>query len=83
MLGSVVAALLNGLHVVKFQAINALLMATANILLSIYLVGKIGVVGAIVGTISAYTIFSLLPSWYYIRRHIGVFSAASSRRAQP
>lgn len=83
MLGSVVAALLNGLHVVKFQAINALLMATANILLSIYLVGKIGVVGAIIGTISAYTIFSLLPSWYYIRRHIGVFSAASSRRAQP
>lgn len=83
MLGSVVAALLNGLHIVKFQAINALLMATANILLSIYLVAKIGVVGAIVGTISAYTIFSLLPSWYYIRRHISVFSAASSGRAQP
>ncbi len=83
MLGSVVAALLNGLHIVKFQAINALLMATANILLSIYLVSKIGVVGAIVGTISAYTIFSLLPSWYYIRRHISVFSAASSGRAQP
>lgn len=83
MLGSVVAALLNGLHIVKFQAINALLMATANILLSIYLVAKIGVVGAIVGTITAYTIFSLLPSWYYIRRHISVFSAASSGRAQP
>ncbi len=83
MLGNVVAALLNGLHIVKFQAINALLMATANILLSIYLVAKIGVVGAIVGTISAYTIFSLLPSWYYIRRHISVFSAASPGRAQP
>lgn len=82
-LGSVVAALLNGLHVVKFQAINALLMATANILLSIYLVGRIGVLGAIVGTISAYTIFSLLPSWYYIRRHVSVFSSASSRRSQP
>lgn len=77
-LGSVVAALLNGLHVVKFQAINALLMATANILLSIYLVGRIGVLGAIVGTISAYTIFTLLPCWYYIRRHISVFSATRS-----
>ena len=81
-LGSVVAALLNGLHVVKFQAINALLMATANILLSIYLVGRIGVLGAIVGTISAYTIFTLLPYWYYIRRHISVFHAVSSERSQ-
>lgn len=82
-LGSVVAALLNGLHVVKFQVVNAVLMATANILLSIYLVGKIGVQGAIFGTISAYTIFSLLPSWYYIRRHVSVFSAPSSKLAQP
>ena len=80
--GSVIAALLNGLHVVKFQAINSLLMATANILISIYLVGKIGVVGAIAGTISAYMIFTLIPCWYYIRRHISVFSVASSIRSQ-
>lgn len=72
-IGNVISALLNGLHVVKFQAINALLMATANILLSIYLVSKIGVAGAILGTVSAYSVFTLLPSWYYIRRHISVF----------
>ena len=77
-LGNVTAALLNGLHIVKFQAINALLMATANILISIYLVGKIGVAGAILGTISAYTIFTLLPCWYYIRRHISIFQSADS-----
>lgn len=81
-LGSVIGALLNGLHVVRFQAINSLLMATANILLSIYLVGKIGVVGAIFGTISSYTIFTLLPCWYYIRRHISVFHPANSVRSQ-
>jgi len=81
-LGSVIGALLNGLHVVKFQAINALLMATANILISIYLVKKIGTIGAIFGTISAYTIFSLLPCWYYIRRHISVFQSASSKQSQ-
>lgn len=81
-LGSVIGALLNGLHVVRFQAINSLLMATANILLSIYLVRRIGVVGAIFGTISAYTIFTLLPCWYYIRRHISVFQPASSERSQ-
>ena len=79
-LGNVIAALLNGLHVVKFQAINALLMATANILISIYLVNQIGVAGAILGTISAYAIFTLLPSWYYISRHISVFQSASSSR---
>ena len=81
-LGSVIGVLLNGLHVVRFQAINSLLMATANILLSIYLVGRIGVVGAIFGTISAYTIFTLLPCWYYIRRHISVFHPASLVRSQ-
>ena len=77
-LGNVIAALLNGLHIVKFQMINALLMATANILISIYLVGKIGVAGAILGTISAYTIFTLLPCWYYISRHISVFRRTQS-----
>ena len=81
-LGSVIAALLNGLHVVKFQAINSLLMATANILISIYLVGRIGVVGAIFGTISAYTIFTLIPCWYYIRHHISIFSPGMSSASQ-
>jgi O-antigen/teichoic acid export membrane protein len=81
-LGSVIGALLNGLHVVKFQEINALLMATANILISIFRVKQIGTIGAIFGTISAYTIFSLLPCWYYIRRHISVFHAAGSKHSQ-
>jgi len=80
-LGSVISALLNGLHIVKFQAVTALLMATANILLSIYLVGRIGVLGAIVGTICAYTIFSFLPAWYYLRHHVSIFSAADSTAA--
>jgi len=81
-LGSVIAALLNGLHVVKFQAINALLMATANVLISIYLVKKMGVIGAIFGTIAAYTIFSLLPSCYYILRRISVFHPAGPTRTE-
>lgn len=82
-IGNVVSALLNGLHVVRFQAISALLMATANILISIYLVGRIGVSGAILGTISAYTIFTLLPCWYYIRRHISIFQAGRPDRQIP
>lgn len=77
-LGSVVWTLLNSLHVAKFQAVAALLMATANILLSIYLIGKIRALGAIVGTVCAYTIFSFLPAWYCLRHHCSVFSAAGS-----
>lgn len=81
-LGSVIAALLNGLHIVKFQAVSALLMATANILISIYLVNKIGVLGAILGTIVSYTILTLFPCSYYIRRHISEFQTASSKQSE-
>jgi len=69
-IGVVVSALLNGLHVVRFQAICSMLMAIGNIFLSIYLVGKIGVTGAIYGTLATYTIFILIPYWYYVPRHL-------------
>ena len=69
-IGGIVSALLNGLHVVRFQVICAMLMAVGNILLSIFLVGKIGVTGAIYGTLVAYTIFTLLPYWYYVPRYL-------------
>jgi O-antigen/teichoic acid export membrane protein len=65
-IGNVISALLNGLHIVRFQVICASLMAVGNILLSIYLVGRIGVAGAIYGTLVAYTIFTLIPCWYYV-----------------
>ena len=76
-IGNVLASLMNGLHIIKFQAITASLMATANILISIYLVKRIGVAGAILGTISAYTILTLVPCWYYVHRHISVFQFAN------
>lgn len=76
-IGNVLASLMNGLHIIKFQAITASLMATANILISIYLVARIGVAGAILGTISAYTILTLVPCWYYVHRHISVFQFAN------
>jgi O-antigen/teichoic acid export membrane protein len=69
-IGNVISVLLNGLHVVRFQAICAMLMALGNILLSIYLVGKIGVTGAIYGTLAAYTVFTLIPCFFYVPRHL-------------
>ena len=68
--GSVAAALLNGLHVVGFQAVSSVLMATSNVLISIYLVQQIGVTGAILGSILAYVTLTLIPYWYYIRRRL-------------
>jgi len=76
--GNVVSVLLNGLHVVKFQAICAMFMASGNILLSIYLVEKIGVSGAIFGTLAAYTLFTLLPCWYFVPRHLDRLPAGIS-----
>lgn len=74
-IGSVQASLLNGLHVVRFQVISATLMATGNILLSIYLVSVIGVEGAIYGTLAAYTLLSLMPYCYYIPRYLNRLTA--------
>lgn len=67
-IGAMVSALLNGLHVVRFQAITAILFATTNILLSIFLVYEVGVYGAIYGSVIAYVVCTLLPYWVYVRR---------------
>ncbi len=75
--GNVISSLLNGLHVVRFQVICATLMASANIALSILLVQSIGVAGAIYGTLLAYTLFSLLPCWYYCHRHLRLLGASA------
>lgn len=64
--GSTLSTVLNGLHVVRFQVITVTLMALSNIALSIYLVHRIGVSGAIYGTIISYTIFALLPTAIYV-----------------
>ncbi len=76
--GNVISSLLNGLHVVRFQVICASLMASANIALSILLVQRVGIAGAIYGTLVAYTLFSLLPCWYYCWRHLRLIGASET-----
>lgn len=67
-LGSALSTVLNGLHVVRFQVITVTLMALANIILSIYLVHRIGVSGAVYGTVISYAVFALLPTAIYVPR---------------
>ena len=45
----------------RFQVVTAVLMATANILLSIALTSRIGVAGVVWGSIIAYSVFALDP----------------------
>ena len=66
--GGAFSVLLNGLHVVRFQVICATLMAVSNIVLSIFLVQKMGVAGAIYGSVLAIVIFTTIPYALYIPR---------------
>ncbi len=62
------AMVLNAYNVVKFQVVCATTMAITNIVLSIYLVGLIGLPGAVFGSIAAHVIFVLIPYSVYVRR---------------
>ena len=52
----------------KFQVATAVLMATANVILSIVLTARIGVTGVVWGSVIAYTVFSLVPVAFYLPR---------------
>ncbi|MCF6177767.1 MAG: oligosaccharide flippase family protein [Geopsychrobacter sp.] len=67
-LGGNFSALLNGLHIVRFQVITASLMAVANIGISIYLVKTIGVSGAVYGSVVSLIIFSYIPASFFIKK---------------
>lgn len=62
--------LLNGANVIGFQAACAVPMAAANVLVSVLLVQRIGVAGAIWGTIVAQAVFMLIPQAWYVRRFL-------------
>jgi O-antigen/teichoic acid export membrane protein len=65
------AMLLNGANVVGFQAGCAILMAIANVTISIYLVQRIGVSGAVYGSVISQLVFILIPEIWYVRRFLG------------
>jgi O-antigen/teichoic acid export membrane protein len=62
------AMLLNGANIIGFQAVCSILMAIANVTISIILVQHIGVSGAVWGSVIAQFVFILLPSLWYVRR---------------
>ncbi|MGA3029965.1 MAG: hypothetical protein ABSE58_04395 [Candidatus Limnocylindrales bacterium] len=64
------AMLLNGANVVAFQAVCSTLMAIANVAISIYLVQRIGVSGAVYGSVISQLVFILIPETWYVRRFL-------------
>ncbi len=62
------AMLFNGLAIIRFQVVASLTMATVNLLLSIVLVQRIGVAGAIYGTVLSMLFCIVLPYSGYITR---------------
>jgi O-antigen/teichoic acid export membrane protein len=62
------AMLLNGANVIGFQATCAVFMAIANVTISILLVQRIGVSGAVYGSVIAQIVFILIPNIWYLRR---------------
>jgi O-antigen/teichoic acid export membrane protein len=62
------AMLLNGANIVGFQAVCSILMAVGNVTISILLVQRIGVSGAVYGSVIAQVVFILVPEIWYARR---------------
>lgn len=64
--GNAIAMLLNGAHEIRLQAAAAVVMAVANLALSIWLTSRIGVAGVMWGTVIAYSLLVLLPMALYV-----------------
>lgn len=62
------AMLLNAANVIGFQILFAVLMAVTNVVISVFLVTRIGVAGAVYGSIIAQILFVLIPFAWYIPR---------------
>ncbi len=75
-LGGAASTFLNALGVLRPQAICAVFMALANIVLSIWLTGRIGVSGVVYGSLIAQFSFVALPVLYLVRRELGRLDSA-------
>ncbi len=71
------AMFLNGANVIRFQVVCALLMATANLGLSVGLAYAVGLPGPIFGTVIAQVLFILIPSLVYVPRKLAQMSAVA------
>jgi O-antigen/teichoic acid export membrane protein len=65
--GSTLAMVLNAASKMKFQLYTAVSMGLAAVTAKVFLSEEFGLAGVVWGTVSAYVVFSLLPTLFYIR----------------
>lgn len=73
------AMLLNGLGALRFLAISSVLMAGANLLLSIVLTRALGMAGVVLGSLGAQVLFLYLPCAYYVPKLLAMLSKEGER----
>jgi O-antigen/teichoic acid export membrane protein len=78
-ISTALAMLLNAANVIGFQILFAVLMATTNVVISVFLVTKIGVAGAVYGSIIAQVVFVLIPFAWYIPRLLARLDSSALR----
>jgi O-antigen/teichoic acid export membrane protein len=64
-----ISVFLNGASVLGPQAVGSVVMMLANLGLSIYLAGAVGVSGVVWGTVLSQVAFFLGPAIFFVRRH--------------
>ncbi len=62
-----ISAMMDGMSLLRFQAVSWSIMAVANLTLSIWLTKLIGVSGVVFGSVISQGVFILIPSIWYIR----------------
>jgi O-antigen/teichoic acid export membrane protein len=75
------AAFFNGAGILRLQVGIAIVMAVANVGLSIALVQEIGVAGPIWATVITQVVFGFIPAWFLLRHAIGRRSDATHLHA--
>lgn len=78
-LSAPIAMLLNGTNTIRLQVRWALVMAGSNILLSIFLVQRIGIAGPIYGTVITWTLFNLVPYMIQIPRMFAAWASTGQQ----
>ena len=78
--GNAVAMFLNGIGVITFEAICAVLVAIGAFVLKIVIAKSMGLAGIIWGTIIAYIVFAILPFLLYVPRLLKRFQISIHER---
>ncbi len=80
--GLALGMFLNGAHVIKPQVVFASVTAASSIALELFLVRKIGVAGSVWATLTAFTVFTIVPYAFITPRILRGLRTSNDKAAQ-